>query len=206
MIGGPSADHDAEPRITAMHIELDPADHEEPTWEVRHPSDPPRRRLDRRTRAMLAIAAALAIAVNAGAAWTYWRITGSETRQAADGSAVAMTLRGRSDLNRPLTPGKTGILTVTVTNDYDLPIRITALTPGVGPIVADAEHRDAGCADTAVTITKQRFEVSWDVRRNTLGAFTVPDGLLMRPNAAKACEGATFSVPLQAFGVRREVV
>jgi hypothetical protein len=72
--------------------------------------------------------------------------------------------------------------------------------------VADDEHREAGCTDVeSVAMTKSSFAVSWDVRRNTIGAFTVPVALVMRPGAAKACRGATFTVPVQVFGVRKEV-
>jgi hypothetical protein len=183
------------------HIELRPVDHEEPTWEVRL-GDRRRRRLDGRTRVILSVAAAAAVVVNAGAAWVYWRITGSATGQAASGSAVELALRARSDLNRPLLRGQDGNLTVTVTNDYDFPIRITTVTPGVGTIVADTEHREAGCRDTRVQVTRDRFPVSWEVPRNTIGAFTIPRALLMPGDADQACEGATFTVPVQASGVR----
>ena len=185
-----------------MHIELETADHEEPTWEVRT-GDGKRRRLDRRTRAILICAGVAAIVVNAGAAWAYWRVTGSETAQAGAGS-VSMALRARSDLDQPLRPGDTSDLIVTVTNDYEFPVRIHSLAPGNGNIVADDEHRDAGCTDTVVAITQPRFEVSWEVRRNTIGAFTVRDGLVMSPNANPACIGAVFTVPVQVFGERHE--
>jgi hypothetical protein len=191
-------------RNTDMHIELDPAEHEEPTWEVRHPGDARRRRLNGRTKSILAMAAAAAVVVNAGAAWSYWHFTGYGAGPATAGSAVSMAIRARSDLNVPLTPGRTGNLVVTVTNGYEFPIRITSITPGQGNIVADDEHRDLGCTEAEVTMSKSRFGVSWSVRRNTIGAFTVPDALAMRPEAAKVCEGATFTVPVQAFGVRKE--
>jgi hypothetical protein len=184
-------------------IELSAADHEEPTWEVRHPGDLRRPRLDGRTRAILSVAAAAAVVVNAGAAWVYWQITGSHTGQANAGTVVELALRARSDLNHPLLPGQTGNLTVTVTNDYDFPIRITAVSPGAGNIVADDEHRDAGCKEPGVAVSQPRFAVSWDVQRNTIGAFTIPDGLLMRPATPKACSGAVFTVPVQVSGVRR---
>src|SRR4051794_35779333 len=73
-------------------------------------------RLDRRGRAILAAAAAVAVVVNAGAVWAYWGVTGSSTGLSS-GTGVQLTLRGRSDYNRPLTPGSTGNLVVTVTND-----------------------------------------------------------------------------------------
>ncbi|GAA2614371.1 hypothetical protein [Paractinoplanes durhamensis] len=184
------------------HIELRPSDHEEPTWEIRHPTEVRRRRLDGRTRAILSAAAIIAVVVNAGAAWVYWRITGSETGHTSGGTAIVLALRARSDLNRPLTPGLNGNLTVTVTNDYDFPIRITAVTAGDGNIVADAEHRDAGCRDARVRFTRDRFLVSWEVPRNSIGAFTIPAALTMRADAAGACNGSMFTVPIQASGVR----
>jgi hypothetical protein len=185
------------------HIEISPADHEEPTWEVRGPGDQRRSRLDLRTRAILSGAAAIAILVNAGAAWVYWRITGSQTGHRGAEIVVEMALRARSDLNRSLLPGRSGNMTVTVTNDYDFPIRITSVTPGAGNVVADDEHRDRGCKEPGVTISPARFAVSWDVPRNTIGAFTIPDALLMRPDADPVCAGAVFTVPVQASGVSR---
>jgi hypothetical protein len=182
------------------HIELQPSDHEEPTWEVRHPNEPRRRRLDGRTRAILSIAAVAAIVVNAGAAWAYWRITGSETSQAAAGASIELALRARSDLNIPLRPGETGGLAVSVTNNNDFPIRITTVTPGAGNVVADDEHRDAGCKNPGVRLNRERFSVSWDVQRNTVGAFQLPGALSMRAGAARSCDGAVFSVPIEASG------
>lgn len=183
-------------------IELSSSDHEEQTWEVRHPGDQRRRRLDGRTRAILSAAAIAAVVVNAAAAWMYWRITSSETGHPHDGTAVELALRARSDLNRPLVRGQGGSLTVTVTNDYDFPIRITAVRPGTGNIVADAEHRDEGCRDVRVELTQEEFPVSWEVPRNTIGAFTIPGALIMRPDSAEACNGAIFTVPIHATGIR----
>jgi len=177
------------------------SDMEEPTWEVRRPGSG-KGRLDGRTRSILSAAAAAAIVVNAGAAWAYWKVTASETGGARSGTAVELTLRGRSDLIRPLTPGGTGNLTVTLTNDNDYPITITSVSSGGGNVVADDEHRDAGCREGAgVSLTKRAFAVSWDVPRNTIGAFSIPDGLRMAARSTKACRGATFMVPVQVSGV-----
>jgi hypothetical protein len=192
-------------RITGMHIELDPADHEEPTWEVRHPEAAGRKkRLDRRTRMILGIAAAAAVVVNAGAAWAYWQITGSKVAQTTDGAPVELALRARSDLNQTLRPGATGDLIVTVTNDNSFPVKITSVTGG-GPISADPEHAKTGCTATGVRLSRAQFEVLWEVGRNTIGAFNVPGGLTMRPGGGKACEGATFTVPVRVSGVRKNV-
>jgi hypothetical protein len=178
---------------------------DEPTWEVRQPHTgrSAMRRFDGRTRSILIAAAAAAVIVNAGAVWAYWRITGSDTAQAGSRAPVELALRSRSDLNKPLTPGMTGNLTVTVTNDSEFPIRITSVSRGAGNVVADDEHRDKGCTSPVVGMTRDEFAVSWDVERNTVGAFTIPGALLMDPGAGPACRGATFTVPVRASGTRR---
>ena len=176
------------------------SDFEEPTWEVRRPGRG-RGRLDGRTRSILSAAAVAAVVVNAGAAWAYWKVTASETGSARAGTAVELTLRGRSDLSRPLIAGGTGDLTVTLINDNNFPITITSVSPGPGHAVADNEHRDAGCrGDTGVSLTRTAFAVSWEVPRNTIGAFSIPDGLRMAASSPKACQGATFTIPVQVSG------
>ena len=175
---------------------------EEPTWEVYQPGAV-RRRLDRRTRSVLGAAVAAALVANAGVAWAYWTVTGSRSASATSGGAVEMVLRARSDLDRPLIPGGTGNLTVTIANDNDFPIRITSVTHGDGKVVADNEHRDAGCRDgSGVRMTRMAFPVSWEVARNTVGAFTIPDGLARSTVHDPECDGATWSIPIRASGVR----
>jgi hypothetical protein len=183
----------------------DVAEHDEPTWEVRKPTAgrSRTRRIDGRTRWILTVAVVAVIVVNACAAWTYWKVTRSDpaTVRAGSGSGAALTLSGHSHLSRPLTPGGTGNLTVTVTNDNDFPIRITSVTPDVGNIVADDEHYDAGCRVSRLSLTKHEFAVSWSVARNTVGAFTLPNGIRMAATADRACGGATFTVPIRMTGV-----
>jgi hypothetical protein len=184
-----------------IHIELTTADHEEPTWEVRPAAEAARRRrIDGRTRSILSVAAAAAIVVNAGAAWAYWHITESGTGRPTEGAAVELRLRAHNDLNNPLSPGRTGNLTVTVTNEYDFPIRIKTVQPGNGNVVADDEHREAGCTSPVVTITRPQFDVSWDVPQNSIGAYTIVNGLTMSRTVSRACNGAVFTIPVQVSG------
>jgi hypothetical protein len=179
------------------------AKNDEPTWEIRRPVAGRfrNRRIDRRTRWILTVAVVAAVVVNAGAAWAYWKVSRSEPATVRAGYGAELTLRGRSHLSLPLTPGGTGNLTVTVTNDNDFPIRITSVTAGVGNIIADDEHRDAGCRVSRVSMTKDEFAVSWSVARNTLGAFTLPNGIRMAANTDTACGGATFTVPVRMTAV-----
>jgi hypothetical protein len=177
------------------------SDMDEPTWEVRKPGRG-KGRLDARTRSILSAAAVAAVVVNAGAAWAYWKVTAAETASAQAGMAVELTLRGRSDMNRPLLPGRTGNLTVTLTNDHDFPIIITSVSPGPGNVVADDEHREAGCREnTGVSLTRAAFDVKWEVAKNTIGAFSIPDGLRMDSTANQACRGAIFTVPVRVSGI-----
>src|SRR4051812_12225164 len=85
----------APPPVTEVTVTpaIDP--HDEPTWEVRHPDN--RRRVDSRTKSILAAAAAVALVVNAGAAWAYWRVMASHTGSVRAGTTIALALRGRSD-------------------------------------------------------------------------------------------------------------
>ncbi|MEU8607776.1 hypothetical protein AB0C29_07230 [Actinoplanes sp. NPDC048791] len=158
-------------------------------------------RLDARTRSILTAAAVAAVLVNAGVVWAYWQLTGSETGRANAGAVVELNLRGRSDLNKPLTPGSTGNLTVTLTNDNDFPIRITSVSPAPGTIMADDEHRENGCVDHGVTVAHDAVPVRWDVERNHVGAFIVPDGLAMAATSDPACAGAVFTVPVLVSGI-----
>jgi hypothetical protein len=162
-----------------------------------------RRKLDRRTQWILAVAAAAAVVVNAGAAWSYWKVTKSATGGQAGGTAVELSLRARSDYNRPLTAGRTGNLTVTLTNDYDFPIQISRVRRGNGQVVADDEHSDAGCEPAGVSMSREEFDVTWSVPRNTIGAFTILDGLTMAADTKPECVGATFTLPVRVTGIRQ---
>jgi hypothetical protein len=111
-----------------------------------------------------------------------------------------MSVPARSDRNVPLAPGSRGNLLVTLVNPHDFAVRITSVTAGPGKVVADEEHRDAGCTDPAVALTRGEFPVRWDVRKNTVGAFTIPNGLIRGTGGGRACAGAVFTVPIQAAG------
>jgi hypothetical protein len=159
------------------------------------------RQLDRRGKLIISVAAAIAVIVNAGAAWAYWSLRGEGQAVAVAGSAVELKLQGRSDDSRPLYPGGTADLTVTVTNQNAFPVKVTSVSPGAGKVTADSDHRDAGCQNTGVLVAQDVVAVSWEVPKNTIGVFTVPDGLRMTNNSDSACQGATFTIPVKATGV-----
>ncbi|WP_430780895.1 hypothetical protein [Actinoplanes sp. G11-F43] len=186
----------------AHSIELDPADHEEPTWDLRQPGA--RRRFDRRARMILTVAAVAALLANAGAAWAYWHFNGPDRGRLAAAAGVEIALTATSDPGRTLAPGEVGNLTVTVTNQHPVPVHITSILPADGPVVADDLRREAGCSDPRVVLTEAEFPVSWEVPRNTIGAFILPKALTMRAGGQAACQGATFTVPVRAQAVSPE--
>lgn len=178
-------------------------------WDVVPPPDspPPKtraagaRKLDRRGKMILGVAVTAAVIVNAGAAWAYWRLDGNGSGVAVAGSAVELRLQGESDDNKPLYPGGTTNMTVTVTNQNDFPIQITSVSPGDGKVTADSAHRNAGCRTPGVAIVDDVLKVTWTVPKNTIGVFTVPDGLTMNNSSDSACQGATFTIPVRASAV-----
>jgi hypothetical protein len=182
---------------TGVASPVAPLDH--PQWKEDAPMT--KRRLDRRGKVILSVAAAAAVLVNAGAAWAYWMVNGEGAGVAVAGTAVELTLTGRSDDSKPLYPGGTTNLTVTVTNQNDFPIKITSVSPGDKDVTADSAHREAGCRTTGVVVAKDVIAVSWEVPKNTIGVFTVPDGVRMTNSSDSACQGATFTIPVRANGV-----
>ena len=158
-------------------------------------------RLDRRGKMILGVAAATAVLANAGAAWAYWALQGDGDAVAVAGRAVELKLQGRSDDSKQLFPGGTSNLTVTVTNQNDFPVKITSLSPGSGTVTADAQHRSEGCRNTGVVVVQAVIDVSWQVPKNTIGVFTVANGLKMTNSSDSACQGATFTIPVRAVGV-----
>jgi hypothetical protein len=159
------------------------------------------RKVNRRTKVILAVCAVAAVAVNAGAAWAYWRITGSGTGAAQAGTVIELTLKGTSDDKKPLYPGGTSNLTVTVTNENDFPIEVTTVSAAAGKATADEAHREGGCRTTGVVVSKEVHEVSWTVQRNTIGVFTLIDGIRMTNQSDSSCQGATFTIGVKATAV-----
>jgi hypothetical protein len=158
------------------------------------------RKVSRRSKVILTVAAVAALAVNAGAAWAYWRITGSGTGVAQAGSVIELDVSGVSDDKKPLYPGAKGDLTVTIANKNNFPIKITTLSPGEGKTSADTDHRNSGCRTTGVVVSSDVHHVSWAVPKNTIGVFTLPDAIEMTNQSDTACQGATFTSPGQAAG------
>ena len=133
-------------------------------------------------------------------AWTYWRVTEADAGSGGNGPAVQMALPARSDPNVPLAPGGRSNLLVTLVNNHDFPVRITSVTAGPGPGAADDEHRDAGCTGSGRRADPGSVP-------GAVGRAEEHDRRVHHPERpdpgerrARACDGAVFTVPIQADG------
>lgn len=158
------------------------------------------RKLSRRSKATLAVASILALAVNAGAAWAYWRISGTGTTAAAGATVANLQVSGASYPDVPLFPGARGGLVVTVKNPNSFPVIVKRVMPGPGPVTADAAHRSAGCEQSGVSLIRNVFAVSWPIPAKSQKVFPISSSVAMSNSSDDACQGATFSIPLSVTG------
>jgi hypothetical protein len=70
---------------------------------------------------------------------------GTEAAAAGSVSPSSADCKATSDGERAAVPRRRlSNLTVTVTNQHAFPVRIVAVRPAAGQVIADARHRDAG--------------------------------------------------------------
>jgi hypothetical protein len=158
------------------------------------------RKVSRRTKAVLAAAGAVAVAVNGGVAWAFWQTSGAATASATAGTVVAVQATGTPMSNAPLYPGVQRNIKVTVKNQNTFAVQVTHVRRSTAPTVVDAAHATAGCVHSGVLLTNDIYSVAWTVGPNATAAFTVPGGLKMTNESDSACQGATFTVPIIVIG------
>jgi len=158
------------------------------------------RTLSRRSKAVLAVAGALALLVNGGVAWAYWRISGTGTTAATAATVANLQVSGASYPDLPLFPGARGGLVVTVKNPNSFPVIVKRVMPGPGPVTADEAHRSAGCNQNGVSLVRNSFSVSWPIPANSQKIFPISNSVAMSNASDNACQGATFSIPLSVSG------
>lgn len=158
------------------------------------------RRLSRRSMAILVTASAVALAVNAGVAWAYWRISGTGSTSASAATVANLRVSGASYPDVALYPGARGGLAVTVENPNSFPVIVNQVLSGPAPITADAAHQSAGCDQHGVSLAKNAFNVSWSIPKNSQATFVISNSVLMATSSDNACQGATFSIPVTVSG------
>ncbi len=160
--------------------------------------------LRRRYLWVLPIGLAIAIGLASGAT-AYWSGEGSGTATAGLGQPQALGLAPGVATSQLYPGGDTDVaLVATNPNPYLVHVGSLALDTGEGGgIRVDAGH--AGCNLSALDFLTQDDEGNgWQVPPRVGGAdgtlaIDLPAALTMSPEAASACQGATFTVSVEAL-------
>jgi hypothetical protein len=155
--------------------------------------------LSRRTKAILVTVGIMAVAVNGGIAWAYWRTSGTATASATAGSVIPLVASGQPISSAPLFPGVKRNVKITITNNNDFPVMLTEIKRGTGSVIVDAAHA-AECVTTGVSLTNATYSVSALIGKNATTSFTLAEGLRMTNASDPGCQGATFKVPVVVVG------
>jgi len=146
------------------------------------------------------IAAAIAIACIAGAAFAAWTTGGSGHATAQARTSIALATVAVPASGASLYPGADAKVTVRVNNDNDYPVRITdvafgsaAATTTSGALGVCPTGADAGLLYTDQT------GLALDVAAHATATFDV-DGVHMDTGAPNGCQGATFTIPVTLTG------
>jgi hypothetical protein len=146
------------------------------------------------------IAAAVAALAVTGAAAAHWTGSGGGAGAGSTGTTEPVTLSPATPVAQ-LYPGGRSSVRLTVTNPNTAPVRVDSLGPdttqGTGGFAVDAGHADCGLSSLSVT-TDTNGGAGWTIPGGGAVTLTLADALAMHPTAANACQGATFTVHLQA--------
>ena len=93
----------------------------------------------------------------------------------------------------PLSPGAAADLLVTVSNPNSAPVTVTSLTLA-GPVTASAS-----CSTPGITVSLPA-STSLVVPAGGNASLSVTNGVSMTAASSSNCQGATFTIPLQANG------
>jgi len=159
-------------------------------------------------RRLVIVAMLLASTVLVGAfsgAWAYFSGGGSGSGSGSTGTALAVTL-APATATAGLYPGGTTNVVLSASNPNTSAVRLATLSlepsQGTGGFAVDAGH--SGCAVGVLSFSTQNNGGSgWTVPAkvgavNGTLSITLPNALAMTAAAANACQGATFTVYLNA--------
>jgi hypothetical protein len=144
---------------------------------------------------LAALAVAGGVALSATAAYAAWTASGTGNGTAQAKSAVDLSVTNIAVLDS-LYPGGSSALKVNVSNSNDYPVLVTAINKK-GGITVDDGH-SAGCEASNVSFTDQPG--SWAISAHSSLDITLSGAVHMIGNAANGCQGATFTVPVEAVG------
>jgi hypothetical protein len=154
-------------------------------------------RLARRTPIL---AATLLTVLVAGAALAYWLGGGAGSGAASTGTTIPVTLSPGTP-TAALYPGGQAAVVLTVTNPNPVSVRVGSLTldtsQGTGGYAVDGAH--PGCAPASLSyVAQDNGGAGWTLAGGQALSVTLPSALSMATSAADACQGASFTVYLEA--------
>jgi hypothetical protein len=146
----------------------------------------------KRLLAVLVVSVAIA-----GAAAAYFSSAGAGMSTAAVGAIQPLTVTPGTPTAQ-LYPGGRGDVVATISNPNGIDVHVASLVldtgHGSGGFAVDGSH--SGCDTGALGYTTQ--SAGWTVPANGTLDVTLTNALSMTAGAANACQGAAFTVYLQA--------
>jgi hypothetical protein len=157
-----------------------------------------------RTRGPWALLVAVAILVGAAAAFAYWSGSGSGTATTTLADTLDLSFEPGIPTAQLYPGGDSGVAIVAINpNPYFVEIGSLSLDTDDGPpFEVDAAH--SGCDLPALSfVTQDNGGSGWQIpprAGTTDGELTIDmaDALVMSSGASNACQGATFTVHLEA--------
>jgi hypothetical protein len=143
----------------------------------------------------------LVVLATIGAASAYWRAGGSGSGSGDSGTAADVTLTPGT-ASADLYPGGSAAVTLSVSNPNPGPVHVGQLvldtSQGTGGFAVDGGH--TGCSVATLSFTTQtNNSPGWDFVSGSTGPITLlTNSVSMSAAAANACQGATFTVYLDA--------
>lgn len=134
---------------------------------------------------------AAALLLIGGIAYAAWSALGAGTATAASGTTRVLGVTAA--VSGSLRPGGAADILVTVSNPNSAAVTVTSLA------LAGSVTASAGCTTPGVTVTLPG-STNLAVPAGGNASLTVSNGLGMTTSSSSDCQGATFTIPLQATG------
>ncbi len=159
----------------------------------------PAMRLTRRRGIRVAALLTLIVFATIGAASAFWTSGGSGSGSGSTGTAADLTLTPGT-ASAQLYPGGSAGVTLSVANPNPGPVHVGSLaldtSQGTGGYAVDGGH--SGCSVATLSFTTQTNGGSgWDFAAGPT-PLTLANSVSMSVGADNACQGATFTVYLDA--------
>jgi alternate signal-mediated exported protein len=142
------------------------------------------------TKGAIAVGAATTLALGGGIAWAAWSSSGSGSGSATSATSVNSTISSDTTGN-PLYPGASTTFTVKIDNPNKYPVVVNSISAGSSTATGTAGACVAGSVTSAAVTAP-----SGTIAAGGSGTYTLTAH--MDPNAADACQGQTFTLPLTA--------